>query len=138
MKAVESWNRKDLGESAAAWKIAVMHHPPYPAQEDDEIYEQIRNSWTPLLEKGGTDLVLCGHQHVYMRTRPIRGITYVIGNSGSKESYYYREDLQAPAYAEKLERKSETYQLITVTEDRLSLEAFDKTGLSFDQWSRKK
>ncbi|HEY2483143.1 MAG TPA: hypothetical protein VGI30_13245 [Caulobacteraceae bacterium] len=33
----------------------------------------IREEWTPLFDKYGVDLVVCGHEHHYERSHPIRG-----------------------------------------------------------------
>lgn len=136
VERVERWIAKELSKSGADWKIAVMHHPPYPIDEDDEIYSRIRESWLPVLEAGGTDLVLCGHQHAYMRTEEKNGITYIMGNSGQKESYYYQEGQKLPDYVEKLEAKTGTYQIVTATGDQLKVEAFDEKGKRFDVWKK--
>ena len=136
MEAVKEWLKKDLAESGAEWKIAVLHHPPYPAEEDDEIYSRIRESWGPIFESAGTDLVLCGHQHCYMRTREIGGVTYIMGNAGEKQSYYYEEGTALPEYVEKLEDVTGTYQIITVSEKQLKVEAFDRDGKRLDTWKK--
>ena len=33
----------------------------------------IREEWVPLFDKYGVDLVVCGHEHHYERSHPIRG-----------------------------------------------------------------
>lgn len=33
----------------------------------------LREEWLPLFDRYGVDLVLCGHEHHYERTRPVRG-----------------------------------------------------------------
>jgi hypothetical protein len=33
----------------------------------------IREEWIPLFDKYGVDLVVCGHEHLYERSHPIRG-----------------------------------------------------------------
>lgn len=134
--SVNQWIAKDLSASHAKWKVAVMHHPPYPIAEDDELYSRLRDNWTPVLEHGNIDLVLCGHQHVYMRTDDINGITYIMGNSGQKQSYYYKDSEKLPSYVKKLERKTGTYQILTVTDKSLKVEAFDEKGSRFDTWSK--
>lgn len=138
MEDVERWMKKDLSASRAKWKIAVMHHPPYPAAEDDEIYSRIRDRWMPVLESRKLDLVLCGHQHVYLRTKEINGVTCIMGNSGKKESRYYREGEELPDYVEKLADKTETYQILTVTDGELAAKSYDQNGNLLDSWSRKK
>ena len=94
-----TWIRNDLASSNAKWKIITMHHPAYgiDEDEDDDIYQLIRDNWTPIFEEAKVDLVLCGHQHATMRTDKINGVTYVMGNSGQKRSRYF-EVSKIPAY----------------------------------------
>ena len=33
----------------------------------------IRENWVPLFDRYGVDLVVCGHEHHYERSHPIRG-----------------------------------------------------------------
>ena len=33
----------------------------------------IRQEWLPLFDQYGVDLVVCGHEHHYERSHPIRG-----------------------------------------------------------------
>ena len=35
----------------------------------------IRQEWLPLFDRYGVDLVVCGHEHHYERTQPVRGVT---------------------------------------------------------------
>jgi 3',5'-cyclic AMP phosphodiesterase CpdA len=68
-----------------------MHHHAY-ALAADTVSAAALSDWAPLLKAGGVDLVFCGHQHVYVRSYPLRagqidyenGITYVVGNAGQK------------------------------------------------------
>ena len=134
LEKVEHWLYEDLKASSAKWNVAVLHHPPYPVQDDNEIYSRIGSSLGKIFESAGADLVLCGHQHCYMRTEAINGVTYIMGNSGEKQSYYYEEDDPLPAYIKKLKRQTGTYQILTVSKSQLKLEAFDREGNLLDQW----
>lgn len=135
-RKVEDWLKRDLEESQAAWNIAVFHHPLYPVEEDDEIYARIRESWEPILAAGGTDLVLCGHQHCYMRTKDMNGITCIMGNAGEKQSYYYEEGSPLPDYVQTIRPDTGTYQILTVSSEKLKVEAFDGSGDRLDLWEK--
>ena len=86
-----SWLREDLAASDKPWKIAFFHHPPYSSSERDPNYG-VRNKILPILEEGGVDLVLTGHDHHYERSVPIwrgeaagegsRGLTYIVAGAG--------------------------------------------------------
>lgn len=121
------WVEQDLAGSGCRIVVALMHHPAWPAldvEKDNERAAAIRENFVPLFEKYGVDLVLCGHQHVYMRTAPQNGVTYVMLSSGEKE---YAGGA-APAYAEVL--LEEPACLIGhVNGERLELEVYDESGL---------
>ena len=110
---------------------------PYPVSEEDSIYGKIRRRWVRLWEGGKADLVLCGHQHLYMRTREIEGITYMMGNAGEKRSYYYQEG-QVPSYVKKVVNATGTYQVLRISEGCLAVEAFDRSGKRIDFWKKER
>lgn len=85
------WLRQDLAASDKRWKIAFFHHPPYSSSERDP-NGAVRANVLPILEEGGVDLVLTGHDHQTERTKPIwqgelaednpRAITYIVAGAG--------------------------------------------------------
>ena len=85
------WLADDLAASDAEWKIVFFHHPPYTSSSRDP-NGVVRQQVVPLLEAGGVDLVLAGHDHHYERTLPMQGgcvaqpddtgITYIIAGAG--------------------------------------------------------
>ena len=139
------WLRTDLrsAESGqAAWRIAVMHHPMWPVAEnpkDAARAETMRASFLPLFEEYGVDLILCGHQHVYARSIPLRnditpheeaGIVQIMAASGGKASYaagkqeYLSSSADAPNYLR-----------ISADEETLYIAAYDINGGLFDTYS---
>jgi len=138
---VEDWLTGDLSESHKEWKIAFMHHPAWPVSEDEndysdtKVYKMIRERWVPIFEKYGIDLVLCGHQHIYMRTEDINGITYIMGRSGEKYSRYYKKGDPLPSYIKKL-NEEKTYQVVSVKENRMTVESFGPGGKRVDKWTK--
>ena len=85
------WLEDDLDSSAAPWKIAFFHHPPYSSSERSPNLV-VREALLPILEEGEVDLVLSGHDHHYERTEAILegnsalhqdgGIYYFVVGSG--------------------------------------------------------
>ena len=71
------WVRRDLQANKSKWVVAYWHHPPYTMGSHDSDKEmdlvRIRQNFIKVLEEYGVDLVLCGHSHVYERTRMIKG-----------------------------------------------------------------
>jgi hypothetical protein len=67
------WAAADLAKSKADWKIAFFHHPPHSMYLDRDDNVLVIKQIMPVLEEGGVDLVLVGHDHHYVRSLPLRG-----------------------------------------------------------------
>jgi len=72
-----TWLRADLASSTRQWTIAFWHHPPYTKGSHNSDTEtelvQMRQTFLPILEEAGVDLVLAGHSHSYERSYLIDG-----------------------------------------------------------------
>ena len=72
-----TWLRADLASSTRQWTIAFWHHPPYSKGSHNSDTEtelvQMRQTFLPILEEAGVDLVLAGHSHSYERSYLIDG-----------------------------------------------------------------
>ncbi len=85
------WLIDDLAASGADWKVAFFHHPPYSSSSRGLNWLVI-DTLVPVLEAGGVDLVLVGHDHHYERSVPMHGncaappgagsTTYIIAGGG--------------------------------------------------------
>lgn len=91
------WLDQDLAASDKKWKVIVFHQGPYGS-----IYTntQVQEHWVPIFDKYEVDLVLNGHDHVYLRTFPMKGgeivgedegTRYVIGGSTGPKFYALTE-----------------------------------------------
>lgn len=72
------WVKKDLeANKNKEWIVAYWHHPPYTMGSHDSDAESllvnIREQFNKVIEEYGVDLVLCGHSHVYERTKLLKG-----------------------------------------------------------------
>ena len=65
-----AWIEDRLASSGEGWKFAVFHFPPY---NSIEFYQDIIDEWEPLFDRYHVDMVISGHFHYYLRTKPIRG-----------------------------------------------------------------
>ncbi len=130
------WLEQCLSEHSQTWTIVLYHHPAYsskPGRDNPEI----REHWTPLFDRYGVALALQGHDHAYLRTKPLKGgepatapgegTTYVVSVSGTK--YYEQADRPhtAKAFAE-----LSTYQVIEVDGNRLRYTSYDLAGEAVD------
>lgn len=131
------WLKNDLFGTDKTYKIVMFHHPAYPAVDipkDTNRAETIRNNFIPIMEEAGVDLVLSGHQHVYMRTYPLRdgkrndeGIVYLMGSSGAKQYTPGDFDYIACGISD-----TPVYSIITVNDKGIYIETRDAAGTILD------
>jgi len=70
-----AWLDADLAATKKYWKIAFIHHPPYPtgAHLGDPLCALVEQTVNPIVERHGVQLVLAGHEHGYERSFPLVG-----------------------------------------------------------------
>jgi 3',5'-cyclic AMP phosphodiesterase CpdA len=72
------WVKKDLDANKnKGWIVAYWHFPPYTMgthnSDTDDIMSGIRENFIRILERYGVDLIVCGHSHVYERSKLMNG-----------------------------------------------------------------
>ncbi|MCW8917859.1 MAG: metallophosphoesterase family protein [Gammaproteobacteria bacterium] len=108
--AMLQWLQRDLAATRQPWLIALLHHPAYTKGSHDSDdgrdsrgrMRRVRENVLPLLERGGVDLALFGHSHVYERSH-LMACHY--GGSAS-----FREEFNRQQSAEGHYRKSVSRQ----------------------------
>lgn len=78
------WLEDGLAASKAQWKIAYFHHPLYSSGITHGSDMKLRVQLEPLLIKYGVTAALSGHDHVYERTKPQRGVQYFVSGTGGQ------------------------------------------------------
>jgi hypothetical protein len=76
--AQRAWLEHELAASrqdpGVDWVVVCMHQVVIStAQKLNGADLGVREEWVPLFDKYGVDLVVCGHEHHYERSHPIRG-----------------------------------------------------------------
>lgn len=76
--AQKAWLEKELKATRANteidWIVVCMHQVVIStADQFNGADLGIRQEWVPLFDEYGVDLVVCGHEHHYERSHPIRG-----------------------------------------------------------------
>ncbi|MBQ9060482.1 MAG: metallophosphoesterase, partial [Firmicutes bacterium] len=94
VQTLQEWIRSDLNGSCQPVVFVIMHHPMVTmgtSPEDEERAAFMRRTYLPLLEDGGADMILCGHQHLYSRSRVLGapaggdpGLIQLMSVSGTK------------------------------------------------------
>ena len=78
------WLEGELKGSKAEWKIPYFHHPLYSSAGGHGSSVDLRDLIEPLFVKYGVQVVFTGHDHVYERTKPQKGIYYFVAGSTGK------------------------------------------------------
>lgn len=72
-----NWLQSDLALTTRKWKFAFLHHPSYSCNSDGSNAgtAEVRNTWGPLFEQYGVDIVFDGHIHKHERTHLMHDFT---------------------------------------------------------------
>lgn len=119
-----NWLRDLLIEKGnGKWKFLMFHHPIFSVRAKKNNYI-IRNTFLPLIEKYGVDVVLQGHEHGYSRK--------VVKNDKNGESLFIVSHASPKKYRTiessdetKVIRDTEMYQVIDFDDNKLQFKAYD-------------
>ena len=70
-----NWLKNDMNTTDKDWKIVLMHRSLYSAGKNINKPDTIamRNVLIPVMDELGIDLVLSGHDHMYYRSKQLKG-----------------------------------------------------------------
>ena len=86
----------DLKNNRATWTFVFQHVPPFTSGGNyySNSRIKIKNLLHPIYEKYGVDMVVCGHDHHYERSKPVgsmksdHAVTYIVGGNGGTPMRY--------------------------------------------------
>jgi 3',5'-cyclic AMP phosphodiesterase CpdA len=78
------WLEDELKGAGEDWKIPVLHHPLYSSGERHGSDLRLREVLEPLFIQNNVSAVLTGHDHIYERVKPQKGIVYFVAGSGGQ------------------------------------------------------
>ena len=79
-----TWLESALASSKTRWKIVIMHHPLYSSAQKHGSSRTLQSLLEPLFVRYGVSAVFAGHDHVYERTTPQKGIQYFVSGAGGQ------------------------------------------------------
>ncbi|HEX5073053.1 MAG TPA: metallophosphoesterase [Gemmatimonadaceae bacterium] len=123
------WLEKELSQSGSDWKIAYFHHPLYTtARRGPEV--EIRAVLEPLFVKYGVDVVFSGHEHIYERYKPQKGIYYFTVGGAAK--LRKGDTRPSPQLAARFDR-DRSFLLAEIAGDSLYFQTVSRTGTVVDK-----
>jgi 3',5'-cyclic AMP phosphodiesterase CpdA len=124
-----SWLENTLKESSDAWKICYFHHPLYSDGGRHGSEVELRVILEPLFVKYGVNVVFSGHDHIYERIKPQKGITYFVnGSSGELRRGDVRPSAMTAAYFD----QDQAFSLVEIDGDDLFFQARSRRGQTVD------
>lgn len=131
LDAQSAWIEEQLKNTKAQWKFAMFHFPPYNFNED---YWEIREKWCSIFDKYHVDMVMSGHMHYYLRTKPMynekpvsspaEGTIYTMSISiEGKQKEWPDEDYAVVRY-----KGGPLYQHIKIDGGRMEYKCLDPEG----------
>jgi len=139
---VAPWLRQVLSDTDARWKFVFFHHPPYTGSTHDAGGQAfVKDAFSAIFDETGVDMVLCGHNHLYERTAPIKG-DQVVGEgegpvyitTGAGGQSRYPEVLPPPDYMRKYRDDVLSFTVIDLTPDKLTLRQIDENDKVIDEY----
>ena len=127
-----AWFEAALKTSQAAkdeWKICYFHHPLYSSGRTHGSDVNLRVVLEPLLLSYGVNVVFAGHDHIYERIKPQKGIYYFVSGSAGqlRRGDFRRSELSAAGYDQDY-----TFMLAEINKAELFFQAVTRTGQIID------
>ena len=120
-----TWIDAALKSSSDEWKICYFHHPLYSDGGTHGSAVDLRVILEPLFIKYGVDVVFSGHDHVYERLQPQKGIAYFVSGAAGqlRKGDVRRSPMTAAAFDE-----DQSFMLVEVEGLNLSFQAISRLG----------
>jgi 3',5'-cyclic AMP phosphodiesterase CpdA len=124
------WITDALKNSLDDWKICYFHHPLYSDGMTHGSSVDLRIVLEPLFVTYGVNVVFSGHDHIYERITPQKGITYFVSGSGGQ---LRKGDTKKSAMTAASFDQDQSFMLVEVGSNDLAFQAISRTGLTVDK-----
>jgi predicted phosphodiesterase len=124
------WVDAALGDAAEDWKICYFHHPLYSNADRHGASVDLRVLLEPIFVRRGVNVVFSGHDHVYERIKPQKGIYYFVsGSAGQLRKGNMRPN---PAETAAYFDQDQSFMLVEIAGDEMFFETISRTGKTVD------
>jgi hypothetical protein len=123
------WLDASLKNTSEPWKIPYFHHPLYSNAARHGSSVDLRVLLEPIFVRHGVQVVFTGHDHVYERSRPQKGIVYFVsGAAGQLRRGNMRPTEQTAASFD----QDLSFMLLEVIDDDLYFQVLSRAGKTVD------
>lgn len=123
------WIETTLRDAKEDWKVCYFHHPLYSDAARHGSSVDLRVLLEPIFVKYGVNVVFSGHDHVYERIKPQKGIYYFVsGSAGQLRKGNMRPDDATAAYFD----QDQSFMLVEVAGSDMFFNAISRTGQIVD------
>jgi predicted phosphodiesterase len=123
-----AWLEQELRSSTDDWKICSFHHPLYSDGKTHGPAVELRVMLEPIFVAYGVDVVFSGHDHVYERLQPQKGIYYFVAGAGGQSE----RSIQPSAITAASFDEDRSFMAIEVSGHQLNFQAMSRTGAIVD------
>ena len=122
--------KQELERSNEKWKIPYMHHPIYSSGERHGSERDLQAIVEPLFIAYGVDVVFAGHEHLYERLKPQKGIyCFTQGATAKLRSGNLRDASPLTAFGFDTDR---SFTLVEILDDHMFFETISRGGRIVD------
>jgi hypothetical protein len=124
-----AWLEGALKSSQEDWKICYFHHPLYSDGATHGSAIDVRVVLEPLFVTYGVNVVFAGHDHIYERITPQKGIYHFVeGASGQlRKGDARRSAMNAQSFDQDM-----TFMLVEIAGNEMSFQTISRTGTTVD------
>jgi hypothetical protein len=127
-----TWLERALSASKADWKVCYFHHPLYSSAKFHGSSTELRGILEPLFVKYGVQVVFAGHEHIYERVKPQKGIVYFTeGASGQLRAGDLKKTEMTAAGFD----ADRSFLLVEVSGDEMFYQTISRAGNTVDSGS---
>ena len=127
-----AWLEGALKDSKDQWKIVYFHHPLYSDGATHGSDVNLRVVLEPLFIKYGVNVVFSGHDHIYERITPQKGIYYFVSGSAGQ---LRTGDLRRSAMTAAGFDADYSFMLVEIAGTTMAFEAVSRAGTVVDAGS---
>ena len=123
-----AWFEQALRSSTDDWKICFFHHPLYSDGLKHGPSLELRVMLEPILLRHGVDAVFSGHDHIYERLKPQKGIHYFVAGAGGQHERGIKSGTATAASFD----EDRSFMVVEVSGNQLYFQAVSRAGAIVD------